>query len=181
MTLLLAPFVVLQELKSSIIILKRPDKKQVVFLKDPSVAVDMPEEIVKLWRSVSVEGMDAKKIADHLDKSGFSFIKNDLKPPVGLDVQTGPHQNHRHLLQPLKSPLCLPLNYNGLLILSRWPKNVAESVAPGLVANSFPSTTTTSRNSSRTTLKWPNDTVGGIEPLRWSFACPVFLQVERNL
>lgn len=58
-----------------------------VFFKDPSVAVDMPEDIVKLWRSVSVEGMDAKKIADHLAKSGFSFIKNELKAPVSNTME----------------------------------------------------------------------------------------------
>ncbi|OQV23290.1 General transcription factor IIE subunit 2 [Hypsibius exemplaris] len=72
---------VMEELSSSIIVIKRPyDKRQVVFFRDPSVAVDMPEDISKLWRSVSVDGMDAKKIADYLSKSGFSFIKNDQRP-----------------------------------------------------------------------------------------------------
>jgi hypothetical protein len=65
------------------VIIKRPnDKRQVVFYKDPSVAVSMPEDIVKLWRSATVDGMDDKKIADYLDKHGFSFIKNEQKLPV---------------------------------------------------------------------------------------------------
>ncbi|XP_055347220.1 transcription initiation factor IIE subunit beta-like [Paramacrobiotus metropolitanus] len=74
---------VLEEVKDQIIVIKRPaDKKFVVFYKDPAVSIDIPEDVVKLWRSVNVEGMDEKKIADYLAQHNFSFIKSEQKRPM---------------------------------------------------------------------------------------------------
>lgn len=58
----------------------------VVFYKDPAVATDIPEDICKLWRSINVEGMDEKKIADYLEHHNFSFIKSEQKRPVCANV-----------------------------------------------------------------------------------------------
>jgi len=44
------------------------DKKQVLFYNDKSVALPVDEEIKKLWRSVTVEGVDERKIEDYLQK-----------------------------------------------------------------------------------------------------------------
>ncbi|GAV04187.1 hypothetical protein RvY_14501 [Ramazzottius varieornatus] len=76
---------VLEELKANVIQTKgERGRGQVVFFKDPTVAIEMSDDIIKLWRSQPVEGLDDKKISEYLSKHGFSFIKNEQKlAPVG--------------------------------------------------------------------------------------------------
>lgn len=77
----------LQELKANVIQTKgERGRGQVVFFKDPTVAIEMSEDIVKLWRSQPVEGLDDKKISEYLNKHGFSFIKNEQKLAVSVEI-----------------------------------------------------------------------------------------------
>jgi len=60
-----------------IIILTRPtDKKKVVYYNDRSIQFKVDEEFQKLWRSVSVEGIEEGKIEDYLEKQGITSMQD---------------------------------------------------------------------------------------------------------
>ncbi|CAG0889753.1 unnamed protein product [Cyprideis torosa] len=59
-------------LGDEVILIQRPvDKKIVVFYNDRSCQIELDDEIVKLWRSVAVDSIDDKKIAEYLSNQGI--------------------------------------------------------------------------------------------------------------
>ena len=66
-----------QILGDQVVQVQRPiDKKQVLFYNDKSHNFDVDEEIQKLWRSVTVEGVDEGKIEDYLSRQGISSMQD---------------------------------------------------------------------------------------------------------
>merc|ERR1712226_17422 len=69
--------------------IQRSDKKQVLFLNDTSLDIDVDEDIQKLWNSVQVSGIELSKIEEYLQKHDIqsmqdtggskSFAKNPKK------------------------------------------------------------------------------------------------------
>lgn len=56
-------------LQNEIIYVTRPaDKRKVMFYNDKSAQLDLDEDFQKLWRSISVDGMDNDKIKEYLEK-----------------------------------------------------------------------------------------------------------------
>jgi len=60
-----------------IIQIPRPcDKKKVLFYYDHTTDLDLDDEFVKLWRSVSVDGVDEAKIEEYLAKQGIASMQD---------------------------------------------------------------------------------------------------------
>lgn len=66
----------LRILGDKILYVTRPDKKQVLFYNDKNSAFVVDEEIKKLWRSVTVEGVDERKIEEYLQKQGITSMQD---------------------------------------------------------------------------------------------------------
>ena len=61
-----------------IIQIPRPcDKKKVLFYYDHTTDLEVDEEFVKQWRSVSVDGVDDAKIEEYLTKQGISSMQDN--------------------------------------------------------------------------------------------------------
>ncbi|KAI5701698.1 hypothetical protein M8J75_012391 [Diaphorina citri] len=71
-------------LQNEIIYVTRPaDKRKVMFYNDKSAQLDLDEDFQKLWRSISVDGMDNDKIKEYLEKQGIRPIQDHgFKKPV---------------------------------------------------------------------------------------------------
>jgi len=68
---------VMKILGDQVLIIAHPiDKKQVLFYNDKSVTLPVDEEIQKLWRSVTVEGVDERKIEDYLQKHNIVAMQD---------------------------------------------------------------------------------------------------------
>lgn len=68
---------ILEQVKSSIIIITRPvDKKKIVFFNDKSMQIPVDEEFQKLWRSVPVDGIGEQKIEEYLTKQGITSMQD---------------------------------------------------------------------------------------------------------
>ena len=66
-----------------IIQIPRPcDKKKVIYYYDHTADLDIDEEFIKQWRSVSVDGVDDEKIEEYLTKQGISSMRDHGKPRV---------------------------------------------------------------------------------------------------
>merc|ERR1712228_323244 len=62
---------------AKIIQIPRPcDKKKVLFYYDHTTDLDIDDEFIKQWRSVSVDGVDEAKIEEYLDKQGISSMRD---------------------------------------------------------------------------------------------------------
>lgn len=60
-----------------IIQIPRPcDKKKVLFYYDHTTDLDLDDEFVKLWRGVSVDGVDEAKIEEYLAKQGIASMQD---------------------------------------------------------------------------------------------------------
>lgn len=60
-----------------IVVITRPtDKKKIVFYNEGKQDVHVDEEFVKLWRSISVEGVADDKIEEYLEKHGIQSIQD---------------------------------------------------------------------------------------------------------
>jgi len=60
-----------------IIQIPRPcDKKKVLFYYDHTTDLDLDDEFVKQWRSVSVDGVDESKIEEYLAKQGITSMQD---------------------------------------------------------------------------------------------------------
>uniref|UniRef100_A0A8D8Y300 Transcription initiation factor IIE subunit beta n=1 Tax=Cacopsylla melanoneura TaxID=428564 RepID=A0A8D8Y300_9HEMI len=71
-------------LQNEIIYVTRPaDKRKVMFYNDKSAQLDLDEDFQKLWRSISVDGMDHDKIKEYLEKQGIRPIQDHgFKKPI---------------------------------------------------------------------------------------------------
>ncbi|KAL1457043.1 hypothetical protein WDU94_001719 [Cyamophila willieti] len=71
-------------LQNEIIYVTRPaDKRKVLFYNDKSAQLDLDEDFQKLWRSVSVDGMDNDKIKEYLEKQGIRPVQDHgFKKPI---------------------------------------------------------------------------------------------------
>lgn len=69
---------VMKDLKDSVIHLIRPDKKEMLYYnnKDDYPPVTIDEDIVKCWRSVSIEGVDERKFEEYLKKHNITAMEN---------------------------------------------------------------------------------------------------------
>jgi len=85
-----------------IIQIPRPcDKKKVLFYYDHTTDLDLDDEFVKLWRSVSVDGVDEAKIEEYLAKQGIASMQDQgikrvipkRKKGVGARRKTAPKDN----------------------------------------------------------------------------------------
>lgn len=80
----------LKVLGDNVLYITRPnDKKQILFYNDKYCQFTIDEEFQKLWRGVSVEGQDERKIEEYLDKQGITSMQD-----VGLKKVT-PVQKRR--------------------------------------------------------------------------------------
>ena len=62
---------------AKIIQIPRPcDKRKVLFYYDHSTDLEIDEEFVKQWRSVSVDGVDEAKIEEYLNKQGIASMRD---------------------------------------------------------------------------------------------------------
>ena len=62
-------------LAEHIVFVTRPiDKKKVLFYNDKYCQFNIDEEFQKMWRSVTVEGLDEQKIVEYLEKQGISLM-----------------------------------------------------------------------------------------------------------
>ncbi|XP_014768961.1 transcription initiation factor IIE subunit beta [Octopus bimaculoides] len=78
-------------LADHIIFVVRPiDKKKILFYNDKYCQFKIDEDFRKMWRSVTVEGLDEQKIEEYLEKQGIS-----LMPDVG--VKRTPIQKRKKL------------------------------------------------------------------------------------
>lgn len=67
----------MKNLGDNIVYVTRPnDKKKVLFYNDKYCRFNVDEEFQKLWRGVSVEGMDERKIEDYLEKQGITSMQD---------------------------------------------------------------------------------------------------------
>ena len=66
--------------KEDIVMITRPsDKKKILFYNDRSVQMKVDEEFQKLWRSVTVDGLDEDKIDEYLQKHGIASMQDTGK------------------------------------------------------------------------------------------------------
>ncbi|XP_064594816.1 general transcription factor IIE subunit 2-like [Liolophura sinensis] len=80
---------VVKALGSKITFITRPiDKKKIIFYNDADCQFTVDDEFKKLWRSVTVEGVDDGKIDDYLEKQGIKSMQD-----IGL--KTAPVQKRR--------------------------------------------------------------------------------------
>ncbi|XP_033737336.1 general transcription factor IIE subunit 2-like [Pecten maximus] len=67
----------LKALGENVVVVTRPtDKKQVLFYNDKYCRYTVDEEFRKLWRGVSVDGLDEKKIEEYLEKQGITSMQD---------------------------------------------------------------------------------------------------------
>ncbi|OQR67128.1 transcription initiation factor IIE subunit beta-like [Tropilaelaps mercedesae] len=67
----------LKKLGDSVLCITRPtDKKVVIFYNDKSDILNIDEDIKKLWRSVSVDGVDDAKIEEYLKRQGIQSMQD---------------------------------------------------------------------------------------------------------
>lgn len=67
----------LKSLGEHIITIVRPnDKKEILFYNDKYCRYKIDEEFQKMWRGVSVDGLDDKKIEEYLEKQGISSMQD---------------------------------------------------------------------------------------------------------
>ena len=67
----------MQALGDQIIYLHRPnDKKKVLLYNDKSHNFQVDEELQKLWRGCTVEGVDERKIEEYLQKHGIASMQD---------------------------------------------------------------------------------------------------------
>lgn len=59
-----------------IVITRQMDKKKIVFYKEGKQEEKIDEEFVKLWRSISVDGVADDKIEEYLEKHGITSIQD---------------------------------------------------------------------------------------------------------
>lgn len=79
----------LKKLGDNIVYVTRPnDKKKVLFYNDQYCKFNVDEEFTKLWRGVSVEGMDERKIEEYLEKQGITSMKDiGIKPVIQKQIR----------------------------------------------------------------------------------------------
>jgi len=66
---------ILQNLDKDIITITRLDKKKVLFYDDHQNKFELDDEFQKLWRSVTVDGLDDHKIDEYLEKAGIKSME----------------------------------------------------------------------------------------------------------
>lgn len=67
----------MKNLGDNIVYVVRPnDKKKILFYNDKYCRFSVDEEFQKLWRGVSVEGMDERKIEEYLEKQGITSMQD---------------------------------------------------------------------------------------------------------
>lgn len=68
---------VLKHRANEIVYITRPtDKKKILFYNDKSSNLEVDDEFVKLWRSVTVDAMDDAKIDEYLEKQGIRTMQD---------------------------------------------------------------------------------------------------------
>lgn len=68
---------VLKHRANEIVYIVRPtDKKKIMFYNDKSSNMEVDDEFVKLWRSVTVDAMDDAKIDEYLEKQGIRTMQD---------------------------------------------------------------------------------------------------------
>jgi len=74
-----------------IIQIPRPcDKKKILYYYDHTADIEIDEEFIKQWRSVSVDGVDEDKIEEYLTKQGISSMRDHGKPRVMMHKRKKP-------------------------------------------------------------------------------------------
>lgn len=76
----------IKALGDQIIFITRPDKKKILFYNDKHCQFTVDEEFQKLWRSIPIDSIDEKKIAEYLKKQGMSSMQQTESRKV-LPVQ----------------------------------------------------------------------------------------------
>ncbi|XP_045158809.2 general transcription factor IIE subunit 2-like [Mercenaria mercenaria] len=67
----------LKKLGDSILYITRPnDKKKILYYNDKYCQFNVDEDFTKLWRGVSVEGQDERKIEEYLEKQGITSMQD---------------------------------------------------------------------------------------------------------
>lgn len=71
-------------LEDEIIFITRPqDKKRILFYNDRSGSLNVDEDVSKLWRAVTVEGVDENKIEEYLQRQGIASMQDlAMRRPV---------------------------------------------------------------------------------------------------
>lgn len=60
-----------------VVVITRPtDKKKIVFFNEGKQETKVDDEFIKLWRSISVDGIADEKIEEYLDKHGIQSIQD---------------------------------------------------------------------------------------------------------
>ncbi|XP_048763551.1 general transcription factor IIE subunit 2-like [Ostrea edulis] len=74
-----------------IITIVRPnDKKEILFYNDKYCRYKLDDDFQKLWRGVSIDGLDDKKIEEYLEKQGISSMQDvGLKKAVQIKRKKG--------------------------------------------------------------------------------------------
>jgi len=72
----------IKNLRSKILFVTRPDKKQVAFYNDRSCDIIIDDEFQKLWRQVAVDSVDDNKIEEYLNNHGITSMQETVKKPV---------------------------------------------------------------------------------------------------
>lgn len=68
---------VLKHRANEILYIIRPtDKKKIMFYNDKSSNLEVDDEFIKLWRSVTVDAMDDAKIDEYLEKQGIRTMQD---------------------------------------------------------------------------------------------------------
>lgn len=68
---------VLKHRANEIVYIQRPtDKKKILFYNDRSSNLEVDDEFIKLWRSVTVDAMDDAKIDEYLEKQGIRTMQD---------------------------------------------------------------------------------------------------------
>lgn len=83
---------VLKHRANEILYVARPtDKKKIMFYNDKSSNMEVDEEFVKLWRSVTVDAMDDAKIDEYLEKQGIRTMQDHgQKKIMAMKRKKGP-------------------------------------------------------------------------------------------
>lgn len=77
----------LKEKDQITVITRSSDKKEYVVFNDGKQEIKIDEDFIKLWRSISVEGVADEKIEEYLEKQGIQSIKDLASRQINNPIQ----------------------------------------------------------------------------------------------
>lgn len=78
---------------NKIVLVSRPDKKQVLFYNDKTCEFSVDEEFQKLWRGINIESLDETKIEEYLNNQGISSVQDTRQ--VARPIKSRKRTNNR--------------------------------------------------------------------------------------